>query len=366
VIPFLIVSVFEGMKKRIETLDYVRGVAILLVVFMHSIEEYVQIFDYHSISTFTGLLLHQVCLPALPLFLFITGLFIAKTTVGDKSTSLWNRISKIYIPYLIWAPVFFILIGSSGIYDPRGVVLKTLLFKHVYWYFALYLICILGSPLLGWIPANRLRKALWVSLVISLFSGLVGTALFYTDFQEYRGIIDYVFLRSPFYWGFFFVAGYVTSRMGALDHLLEFLDQRSASIFISAAVLALLATTEWYVLTEVMKVQLRESIFQLRLLPQVYSLFGGAAIMLVVRKADGMVNAGITKRFLGALGRRSLQVYLLHPIFVYVVGPRLISQELPPNAIKALCFVMGVGLPLAIAYAAKRISSRFSSVVMGY
>lgn len=101
------------MKKgRIEFYDFLRGIAIMMVVGIHT-------FTAYPIDTPMGLavtFIRQTLNCAVPIFLALSGLFCGKKILEtrDANISFWKKqINKVYIPTLIWSFPYFVQNISS-------------------------------------------------------------------------------------------------------------------------------------------------------------------------------------------------------------------------------------------------------------
>src|SRR5882757_1298693 len=102
------------MSDRIPYFDFLRGIAILGVIAIHSTGQSVNFtpdnFNFH----FT-LFWRQLINFSVPLFLAISGYFIAKKNINNSSEYfifLKKQIPKIYIPCLFWSFIGFLLAVS--------------------------------------------------------------------------------------------------------------------------------------------------------------------------------------------------------------------------------------------------------------
>jgi fucose 4-O-acetylase-like acetyltransferase len=351
-------------KDRIAVLDYARGVAIIWVVLAHSIGASIQVFDNKEVSSFLGIFIHQLCLPAVFIFLFITGYFLSKVPANNILPSVKRSLTRIYIPYLIWGSLFFALIGSEGFRDIRGITIKVLLFTHVYWYFGLLLLYFMIGPIILRFQEASLNKVLMGSLLVSLLFSIIGSLLFYTDFEPHRYWIDYLMLRNPLYWGFYFLLGYCVGRMNQLDHALAFLHARKTLFGISALFVCVIAAIEWYVLAEILKIKFLEVVFQIRFSSQLYCVLGGGFVLAYMKEIEAL-NLGFIKRVLSTLGQHSLEIYLMHPIVIYVIVQGIFGSYGDVNWTKSVALFAGLAIPLFGRDLVKRVSPALSIVVWG-
>lgn len=129
-------------KERIKYFDFLRGLAIMMVVAIHT---------YSSDKGNAALALRQVFNCAVPLFLAISGFFLASKDLSNKNdyfAFLKHQIPKVYIPVLIWSLPLFII----GIINGRGFLVSCLLLIScgfsIYYFVALIMQCYVILPFL--------------------------------------------------------------------------------------------------------------------------------------------------------------------------------------------------------------------------
>lgn len=102
--------------------DFLRGIAIIMVVGIHTIVNYSP-----GIETFEDIytiLVRSILNCAVPLFLAISGFFVAKkniSSVKEHLAFLKKQIPKVYIPCLIFSVPYFLLSvysGAEGVLKP--------------------------------------------------------------------------------------------------------------------------------------------------------------------------------------------------------------------------------------------------------
>ena len=90
------------MNQRVEYYDFLRGIAIIMVVGIHT-------FVPCPIDTTIGCIsaiVRQILNCSVPNFLVLSGLFLGKKLLDskEKRISFWKKqIPKVYIPALIWS-----------------------------------------------------------------------------------------------------------------------------------------------------------------------------------------------------------------------------------------------------------------------
>lgn len=132
------------MKERIVYFDFLRGIAILMVIFIHTFPAITL-----SYNSNIELFLRQILNCAVPIFLAISGYFIVK---GGKTNNyidfLKHQIPKVYIPCLFWSVPYFVLYLYAG-----NGLLKSLLYFFscgfsIYYFIALIIQYYILSPML--------------------------------------------------------------------------------------------------------------------------------------------------------------------------------------------------------------------------
>lgn len=101
------------MSKRISYFDSLRGIAIILVIIIHTYTAS-NFQDYQSIF---NIIVREFCNLAVPLFLFISGFFVGQKPFKDRSNYLMflkKQLPRVYIPCLIWSLPIFIYWVFTG------------------------------------------------------------------------------------------------------------------------------------------------------------------------------------------------------------------------------------------------------------
>lgn len=102
--------------------DFLRGFAIIMVVGIHTIVNYSPGFE--TLEDICTILVRSILNCAVPLFLAISGFFIARkkiTSSKEHLVFLKKQVPKVYIPCLIFSVPYFILSmysGTNGVLKP--------------------------------------------------------------------------------------------------------------------------------------------------------------------------------------------------------------------------------------------------------
>ncbi len=153
------------------------GLAMVLIVLHHSIDLQVSelLSHGHEIAyqwqNLILVMLHRSGKPAVPLFLFISGSFIAYAARGNPPKLSWHTarssILRLLWPYLVWSMVFYLLVfvQRGEAQSPLGYV-KNLLVGYPFHFIPLLIFYYAISPLLA--PLSR-RFGLALLLVIGAY-----------------------------------------------------------------------------------------------------------------------------------------------------------------------------------------------------
>lgn len=111
------------MKQHITYFDFLRGVAILMVVAIHT--PYV-LGDFTTIDGIARILFRQTLNCAVPIFLALSGFFLGRKTFDSRNSvlSFWKKqIPKVYIPCIVWSlPLLvFSILGGGKCLETSGL-----------------------------------------------------------------------------------------------------------------------------------------------------------------------------------------------------------------------------------------------------
>lgn len=196
------------MSSRVEYYDFLRGVAIIMVVGIHTFASS----SLDSIYGFISMLVREVLNCAVPIFLAISGFFCGKKLLCDQNAkfAFWKKqIPKIYIPALIWSVPYFVLniIGNDGVFGIGEQILALFTCSYsIYYFIALIIQYYLLLPVL--------QKHGSVMMPISVILSFV-SIISITYITEIKGVeLPVILYAGPFTtWFVFFMSGvYLSTR----------------------------------------------------------------------------------------------------------------------------------------------------------
>ena len=192
------------MKERLVYFDILRGLAIFMVVAIHTFP------SLHS-ATEGELFIRQLLNLAVPLFLAISGFFLANKQVDLKEryvAFLKKQIPRVYIPVILWSMPLFAL----AIYQAGSIVVNLFLLLvcgySIYYFVAVVIQYYLLLPVL-----QRMTKKYRGGVIISCIS--IFSVLLVTYILQFKGIRLPLILYagwSPLWMIFFFIGVYLGKR----------------------------------------------------------------------------------------------------------------------------------------------------------
>ena len=187
-------------KQRDTYFDFLRGVAIILVIGIHTYVDGLMHFN---------LFLRQFLNCAVPIFLAISGYFIGRKSFDEKGSYikfLGKQITRVYVPMLFWS-IPWALLSIKGGCDPWMAMLKTFFGEMSIFYFVILIIqYYILTPI---IQKANIKIGGGYSIVLTI----IGISLFdYT--QRILGMnLSLVQSGSPFpVWMAFYVMGVLKAQ----------------------------------------------------------------------------------------------------------------------------------------------------------
>ncbi len=197
-------------ESRNNYFDFLRGVAIIMVVGIHT-------FGYHggfdSFKTQANTILRQVLNVAVPLFFAISGFFLSKKDLTSTKNRIqfWRwQIPKVYIPALFWGFPWLVLSLLGGANPYIQTALWLLCGLSVLYFITVTIQNYLLLPLVQRLrPKNNSHLLILISFLTS-FASIV----FVTWIRAYKGIYLPLIIYAGFFslWILFFVLGISLSQ----------------------------------------------------------------------------------------------------------------------------------------------------------
>ena len=297
-------------KPRLEWLDALRGFTMIMVVANHVCNFTFELPYKYSSS------MHFLILFRMPLFFFVSGFLAYKCGLTWNGATLRGLIAKKIKVQTIPTIVFF-LFGAVILGKEFGQTVMTWLgesTKGGYWFTIVLLYMFIVYYVFCFFE-SRLPSKSWISIVL-LF--VVSLFFYETCYQPrhfswamgYRGIrsefICYTSLDQLFMYFPFFIYGNIVRRYW--DQTQRLMDSKwFFPIVIVLAVFSALDSQKWHVL------RMEWAIIPLTLAR--FSLLT-IAFMYFRHYKDYLTKLTITGRFLQYIGRRTLDIYLIHLIFL--------------------------------------------------
>jgi fucose 4-O-acetylase-like acetyltransferase len=351
----------------VRRLLYLNGLAILAVILFHTAgwgfvamfawtPRYLPVaepvFDqFGSVSYYVLRLVEQLVVAAIPLFLFVSGYFLA-FAVGKRpnleAKQISARIKALLIPYLLWTLLTWGLKLAEGtLYSPQQylVMFLTGSTTPAYYYIPLLIQFYLLAPLLA--PLAR-KYWVWLLLLTGVFQFALQGAVTAVLLFGVRGVPAWVGqLASIPKWLFLSRLFWVALGLVVGFHLPLFkaFFARWRWLWLVTAVLLIpLGLLEWELILHLSGRQWLEH--RETVLDTVYSL----ALLFAF---FGFVNVTLpANRFVSDMGARSLGIYLAHiPVMeyvargIYLLFPFILQYQI---LFQPIMIITGLGIPLLL------------------
>ena len=191
------------MSQRIEYYEFLRGIAIIMVVGIHTSTAY----PIDSAVSIGVAIVRQMLNCAVPIFLVLSGLFCGRKLLDSKEVkiSFWKKqIPKVYIPAIIWSlPYFAQNIAESnwdGYMFVKQMVILLVCGFSIYYFIALIIQFYILLPIL-----QKYKHIMMpLSIVVSTFS--ISLITYLSTIQDMH--LPLIIYAGPFVtWFVFFMLG---------------------------------------------------------------------------------------------------------------------------------------------------------------
>ncbi len=292
------------MKKRIEEIPYLRGMAGLAVVMVHLSAIPVSTLQKDSVPMMLVTLINRGLKFTSPVFIFISGLIFFygyQNKPFQYVSFLRKRMSSVLVPYVGWSLFYYFIFVVMGVYvfDPKFLIQGLLLGKMSYHLYFMVIIIqfylLFGAFYYGFKRFNP-HLLLLLSAVINLVS-LRYLTIPYSD----RFFTNYIFFFSfGCYWGCY------------LDQIKAFLKKHPNIVYMAYGIAALLYAGQFYYYYALGR---SINVYHVHIM---WFIFCTVSIcfcfkissLVVSRETEGIKAVG------GFVSRCSFITYLSHPFFI--------------------------------------------------
>ena len=286
--------------KRNTYFDFLRGLAIMMVVGIHT-------YTLGKDSTVVRQLLNT----AVPLFIAISGYCLSQKRMENKDDYLFflkKQFPKVYLPVLVWSlPLYAI-----ALYSGSSIIKQTILLLScglsIYYFVAFIMQCYVVLPVINnCISGNKRREGVIVSCLIS-FAWIAG--VMYMNTIQGKGIPLILYAGPLPCWLMFFVLGVMIGHK----------PERNYSI-----ILPMVITILGFILSVIETDYLLDHYGKgVGIKPSSFIYSAGMVFLMFSSKLENLIRrTGAFYRFMIWIGSLSFGIYLIHCYFISFFVKRL-------------------------------------------
>lgn len=318
--------------KRIKAIEYIRGIAMLGVIGIHT-GAYSLSNPYVNKHLFV--LLEILTRFSVPIFFFVSAFGLFKSYDIYKPINYWNyykrRIQSVLIPYLVWSLLY--MLHYSWISADYNIWKKPLIYKYFLFglssyqlYFLIilmwfYLFMPVWRSVIKQItekPVMQLSVLLCLQILINYYSSYILSPSFYDAYiniaVEYRfsyWIIHYIFI---FIFGAFCAVKY--------QKFIDFTHKHKLSItcFFLSTIIGMM---KYYYNLLASGYTPEEAVNTVHQLSPIGVLYTFAAALFLTMLFSLKQNSNLLTKFLDYLAEHSYAIYLVHPLVMYYLSSYL-------------------------------------------
>ena len=285
--------------KRNTYFDFLRGLAIMMVVGIHT-------YTLGKDSTVVRQLLNT----AVPLFIAISGYCLSQKRMENKDDYLFflkKQFPKVYLPVLVWSlPLYAI-----ALYSGSSIIKQTILLLScglsIYYFVAFIMQCYVVLPVINNYISGNKRRVVIVSCLIS-FAWIAG--VMYMNTIQGKGIPLILYAGPLPCWLMFFVLGVMIGHK----------PERNYSIILPM-VIAILGFILSVIETDYLLDHYGKGI---GIKPSSFIYSAGMIFLMFSNKVENLIRrTGAIYRFIIWIGSLSFGIYLVHCYFISFFVKRL-------------------------------------------
>lgn len=331
-------------SKRNDYYEFLRGVAIIMVVGIHSFRppQYGLLGESATVIDWINVLVRQLIQCPVPIFLAISGFFVGrKTFYGfNEIKGFWRRqIPKVYIPCLMWS-IPWLLMSLPSLNTPLDMGWNVLRFFlcgfSVYYFIILIIQCYVLLPLL-----QRIRPA--TALLVTFAAYIIHMVLVLYIRHAYHIDLPLIVYAAPFtFFGFYFVLGMALGK-SRRDYPLLW----PVIGMVVGSILQMYESCHW-------------GGYGVKLSSIIYS--ASAILFLFSRDLEVRYNhrENVIGRAVRHCGEHSFGIYLTHTYFLFIIR----YLELPFNFY--LTWVITLLLSVGMVTVGKRLLPKYAEKYLGF
>jgi len=288
-------------KQRNQYFDYLRGIAITMVIAIHTSPA---LKEYDSLESISVITFRQILNCAVPLFLAISGYFIAKKDFSTRENRkmFWRKqIPTVYIPCLLFSIGWFILDAiAHGLTNPFDSILMLITCGYsIYYFIAVIIQLYIATP---WL----LRLTNWGGVILTAV--VSGISIFIVTYMlQIEGkSFPLIMYAGPFVlWILFFMMGIWYSTQSRNYSLIL------PILIVLVGLVASVIESKYYLSMHGSGMGIKFSSF-------VFS--AGMIMLLFSEKVEKLYSNNALTRVILYIGEISFGIYLIHMYVRIAVG----------------------------------------------
>ena len=285
--------------KRNTYFDFLRGLAIMMVVGIHT-------YTLGKDSTVVRQLLNT----AVPLFVAISGYCLSQKRMENKDDYLFflkKQFPKVYLPVLVWSLPLYAIALYSGSSLIKQTILLLSCGLSIYYFVAFIMQCYVVLPVINNYISGNKRRVVIVSCLIS-FAWIAG--VMYMNTIQGKGIPLILYAGPLPCWLMFFVLGVMIGHK----------PERNYSIILPM-VIAILGFILSVIETDYLLDHYGKGV---GIKPSSFIYSAGMIFLMFSNKVENLIRrTGAIYRFIIWIGSLSFGIYLVHCYFISFFVKRL-------------------------------------------
>lgn len=297
-------------KERLKIIDLLKGVAIFLVVFGHSIQYGSGNYFYKEELFFSNNLFKLIYSFHMPLFMLISGFLFYKTKNSILKVVVKSKIKALLLPLITWQSIFYIV--SFLFISTLEFSLKKYTSSLIYglWFlWAVFYCSIIVLIIDKIIYEEKIKKFLFLLIVIITF---------FTPDNLNLNLYKFVY---PY-----FLIGYYSNEF---IRILEKKFKISNFVLITVIFFILLQLYNYdsYIYTSKYSIIFNENDVKTQLYINLYrfiiGLFGSIWMIFIIKYLDNNLNEESTlRKILELLGKNSMGIYIISG-YIFLIFPKI-------------------------------------------